>query len=54
VKIAALHVWQTARPRTVAVWGAESEAVQAIVNDARQGHWDESNRKMSWLIRAQQ
>jgi len=37
-----------------ALSGAESEAVQAIVNDARQGHWDESNRKMSRLIQGQQ
>jgi hypothetical protein len=37
-----------------ALSGAESEAVEAIVNEARQGHWDESNRKMSWLIRGQQ
>jgi hypothetical protein len=34
--------------------GAESETVGAIVNEAQQGHWDESNRRMSWLIRGQQ
>jgi PBP1b-binding outer membrane lipoprotein LpoB len=37
-----------------ALSGAESEAVQAIINEARQGHWDEANRRMLWLIHGQQ
>ena len=33
--------------------GAENEALQSIVDDARQGHWEEADRKMQWLIQGQ-
>lgn len=34
--------------------GPESEAVQSIIDEARQGHWDEANRRMQWLVHGQQ
>ena len=50
--LAAKQVEEHRRAGTLS--GAESEAVKSIVDEARQGPWDEANGQMLRLIRGQQ